>query len=229
MLTDEQANQLKKQLLEQVKSLPSEQQEAVRKQIESMNNEQLEAFIQRVSQQPTTNENKAKTCFFCEVAKGNVEVVKIYEDKDVIAFLDINPANEGHTILITKQHFSTMDELPEELVLKMFNAIKIITKAMKQFSTGFNIVIQQGQSAGQSVNHFSIHIIPRKEEDDAQVGWKRHKSEKQQLEDYAEKIRPLIEKTINEQKEVIEQQKQQAEEAKKETEGMAKLIKKRIP
>jgi histidine triad (HIT) family protein len=102
-------------------------------------------------------------CIFCKIANGNIPVKKVYEDDKVLAFLDNNPIEKGHTLVIPKEHYKDIFETPDELVKYMYSKVKIITEAISKSLDikEFNILQNNGSKAGQSVFHYHIHIIPR--------------------------------------------------------------------
>lgn len=108
------------------------------------------------------NENESE-CIFCKIIKRKIPASIIYEDEDVISFLDIFPVNIGHSLVIPKKHFENIFETPEDILGKMMIASKKIAKAIKeQLKTkGTNIVINNEKAAGQLVFHVHIHVIPR--------------------------------------------------------------------
>ena len=110
-----------------------------------------------------------KSCIFCKIVKGEIPCGKgkIWEDCDFLAFLDINPVGEGHTLVIPKKHFENIFDISEEISRKYLNAVKKTAEIlMKKYnSDGFNIVNNNGKSAGQVVNHIHFHILPRKKGD----------------------------------------------------------------
>lgn len=103
-------------------------------------------------------------CIFCKIAKGEIESKKVYEDDNFFAILDINPKAEGHTLIITKNHFKNILETPSSLAGEFLDAIKKVgldlIKSKK--AEGFNLIFNMGESAGQTVHHVHAHIIPRK-------------------------------------------------------------------
>ena len=106
-------------------------------------------------------------CIFCKIIKREIPCNKIYEDKDIFAFLDNNPVNKGHTLIIPKKHFENIYETPDKIISKMILGAKklsiIIKKTMK--SDGINVYMNNGRAAGQQVEHAHIHVIPRLEKD----------------------------------------------------------------
>lgn len=102
-------------------------------------------------------------CLFCKIITGEIPSYKIYEDDDVLAFLDITPVNPGHTLVIPKEHFANLLELPNDLACKIVSVIKKITPAILAGvgAESFNLGLNNGSLAGQLVNHFHWHIMPR--------------------------------------------------------------------
>ncbi len=112
--------------------------------------------------------NSNSDCIFCKIVKGEIPCHKIYEDEDFLAFLDIHPETPGHTLIITKKHFKTMLDLPEDLLCKIIKKVQKITKVVLDITgyKAFNLVVNTGKDAGQLVDHVHFHIIPRIEGDD---------------------------------------------------------------
>ena len=104
-------------------------------------------------------------CIFCKIVAGGIPALKVYEDDDCIATLDINPATPGHTLIIPKEHHQDLTELNGELIGKLFTVAKNVgEKQMERLDAkGFNVVQNNGTVAGQTVMHFHIHVIPRYE------------------------------------------------------------------
>ncbi len=235
-MDEQKAEQIKKQLIEKVEQsgLPEQQKQAIKQQILAMTPEQLEAFLMSQLQHAQSAQGQAQqqteACFFCEVAKGNVPVVKIYESNSLLAFLDINPAVLGHTLLIPKQHVSDLSQVSNQLWQEMLQALQAIRHAF--FALGFegiNVIFSEGLAAGQRVAHFCFHIIPRKTGDDAGFGWKKHKSEEQQLNEIGQKLAALIADYVKQV--AMQQEKQQAEEQSRKRQEEAEKLKlpKRFP
>ncbi len=102
-------------------------------------------------------------CIFCNIAKGKIKSNKVYEDEDTCAFLDINPRNPGHTLVITKKHHETIFELSDDEVAKLFQVVKKISIALRKGMKADGITIAQSNesAAGQVVTHIHVHVIPR--------------------------------------------------------------------
>lgn len=106
-------------------------------------------------------------CVFCKIVNGDIPSFKVYEDDNVLAFLDHTPVNSGHTIVIPKSHHKTFLDVPDELLDKIMIVIKKIAPAIVVGSgaEAFNLNLNNGQVAGQVVFHAHWHIIPRLSED----------------------------------------------------------------
>lgn len=103
------------------------------------------------------------SCIFCKIIAGEVPSAKIYENEDVLAFLDINPVNPGHTLVVPKKHCKNFYETPDDVLAKLIAVSKKVTHAMKRGldADGTNITLNNDPAAGQVVEHTHIHVIPR--------------------------------------------------------------------
>ncbi|MDP2705143.1 MAG: HIT family protein [Patescibacteria group bacterium] len=104
-----------------------------------------------------------KECIFCKIARGEVPSDKIYEDEHTFAFLDIEPNNLGHSLVIPKEHFKNVYETPDEVLGQIMATVKKVTLAVKKGmgAEGINIANNNEPAAGQLVFHIHVHIIPR--------------------------------------------------------------------
>lgn len=102
-------------------------------------------------------------CIFCKIVEGEIPSYKVYEDENVLAFLDISQVTKGHTLIIPKEHAKDIFELTEETAAKLFSAVPKIAKSIKQTYNpiGLNLLNNNGEAAGQSVFHYHMHFIPR--------------------------------------------------------------------
>ncbi len=102
-------------------------------------------------------------CIFCGIIAGSIPAKKVYEDSETLAFLDINPRNPGHTLVIPKVHAETIFEISEEDLRNLISAVRKLSIAVKEGtrSDGISISASNGKSAGQMVPHLHFHIIPR--------------------------------------------------------------------
>lgn len=120
---------------------------------------------------------KNENCIFCKIAAGEIPSATIYEDDDFRVILDIEPASKGHALILPKEHYANLYELPEELASKaLIVAKKVVTKMTDIVGCdGYNVLQNNGEAAGQTVFHFHMHLIPRYKEDDVTITWKQGK------------------------------------------------------
>ncbi len=106
-------------------------------------------------------------CIFCKIAAGEIPSNTVYENENLRIILDIAPANPGHCLVLPKTHAENIFEIDEELLKEAFSAAKKTASALKSaaLADGVNILQNNGETAGQTVNHFHIHVIPRKKDD----------------------------------------------------------------
>ena len=112
-------------------------------------------------------------CIFCKIINGEIPSTRIYEDDDFVIMLDIGPASFGHALLIPKDHYANIYEMPEELLSKCIClAKKWGEKMVKAFGAdGLNLVQNNGLAAGQTVFHYHLHLIPRYDKDGVGELW----------------------------------------------------------
>ena len=105
-------------------------------------------------------------CIFCRIALKQALASCVYEDENVMAFLDIRPLNEGHTLVIPKEHYETIFEIPEELNACLHRIVKRVFFAVKKAAKadGISIFQQNGKAANQEIFHLHVHVVPRYEE-----------------------------------------------------------------
>lgn len=136
-----------------------------------------------------------ENCVFCHIVDGRVASKKVYEDDKVLAVLDINPANPGHMLLLPKEHYLIMPQLPDDVTGHTFMVAKALSqstlRALK--AKGNTILIANGAAAGQRAPHFMIHVIPRAEGD----GISFTLPEKTISKDEHEKLKKLIIQKLN--------------------------------
>lgn len=137
---------------------------------------------------------KDKECIFCKIANGGIPSATVYEDADFRVILDLGPATKGHALILPKNHFSDVCSLDENIAARAFPLAAKIGSAIKESlgCSGFNIVQNNGASAGQTVFHFHIHIIPRYDDGPAIVTWTPGSPSKEELTEIAEKIREAL-------------------------------------
>lgn len=106
---------------------------------------------------------KKDDCIFCKIAVGEIPSRKIYEDNDLIAIMDLSPTSKGHSLIIPKEHYTNIYDIDEEIAGKvMKTAKKLATKMTVALNCdGFNLLQNNGETAGQTMFHFHMHLIPR--------------------------------------------------------------------
>lgn len=116
---------------------------------------------------------KNENCIFCKISENLIESTKLYEDEEFFIIPDINPASKGHCLIILKEHWANILEIPDELIAKAHVlAKKLATKLMDAFGCdGINILQNNFEAAGQTVFHYHIHVIPRYEQDFVGLNW----------------------------------------------------------
>ena len=102
-------------------------------------------------------------CIFCKIVKGDIPSHVVYEDDDVLAFLDISQTTKGHTLVVPKKHYDNFLSTPQEVMHKVMDVAQRIGQAqiMMLGAKGVNILSNVNKEAGQSVYHFHVHVIPR--------------------------------------------------------------------
>ena len=112
-------------------------------------------------------------CIFCKIANGEIPSATLYEDDNFRVILDLGPASKGHALILPKDHYANLYELSDEIAAKaLVLARKMIVRMTKALECdGYNIVQNNGEAAGQTVQHFHIHLIPRYKGDQVGLGW----------------------------------------------------------
>lgn len=128
---------------------------------------------------------KDNNCIFCKIAAGEIPSKTIYEDDMFRVILDLNPATRGHGLILPKNHYANLYELPEETAGEVMKLAKKMTAIMtdKLKCDGFNLVQNNGEHAGQTVFHFHMHLIPRYKDDGQELGWKEESTTQEELEE----------------------------------------------
>ena len=101
-------------------------------------------------------------CVFCKIIKGEIPSKKVYEDDEILAFYDINPIAKVHVLVIPKMHIKSLQELKEEnkdLLFHLFKKINEVAKIVGVDKTGFRVISNVGEDAGQAVKHLHFHIL----------------------------------------------------------------------
>ena len=102
-------------------------------------------------------------CIFCDLIAGAAEVSVCYEDSIAIAFLDIQPVNAGHTLVVPRAHYETLEDIPHDVAAHLFEVAMRLSGVIRETTRaeGMNMVVNSGAAAGQDVFHYHVHVIPR--------------------------------------------------------------------
>lgn len=113
-------------------------------------------------------------CIFCKIANGDIPSATLYEDERFRVILDLGPAAKGHALILPKRHFANLYEIDDETAAAAMVLAKKMAAAMTKAlgCSGFNLVQNNGEVAGQTVFHFHMHLIPRYDNDGVRLGWK---------------------------------------------------------
>src|SRR3989338_879952 len=163
-------------------ALSEEKIAEIQKQLQGLSPEEQQKKVQEILATLSPEEREELTggpqeCPFCSMVAGQIQVKKVYEDDRVMAILDINPANKGHTLLFPKTHVQFSAQMSNEdfgYVIVVANKLAAsIFESLK--AEGTNILVQNGPIAGQTAPHFLVHVIPRYKEDGVVLAWKPKK------------------------------------------------------
>lgn len=124
-------------------------------------------------------------CIFCKIAAGEIPSKTIYEDDKFRVILDLGPATKGHALILPKNHYANLYELPKETAGDVMKLAKKMATVMteKLGCQGFNLMQNNGETAGQTVFHFHMHLIPRYENDGQEINWKPGSPTQEELEE----------------------------------------------
>ena len=157
-------------------------------------------------------------CIFCQIASGKVASRKVYEDDTVVGVLDINPANPGHVLLITKEHYVVMPQIPDDVVAHIGMVAKGISHALLRAlkAQGTTIFVANGVAAGQRAQHFMLHVIPRMENDGIGIEAPEHQISDADYKKILDAIKPGIAKALGQE---VSEEEEEPEEEKKVVEA----------
>lgn len=129
-------------------------------------------------------------CIFSKIVSGEIPSHKVYEDDVVLAFLDINPVSDGHTLVVPKQKYVKLHECPNELLGQMCSRLGRIAKAVMAATgcEGYNVLCNNGRASGQLIDYLHWHIIPRNSNDGVFNRWPHFQYPEGKIEQIAEKI-----------------------------------------
>lgn len=129
-------------------------------------------------------------CIFCRIARKEVPSTVVFEDADVIAFMDIMPARKGHLLIVPKAHYDTIIDVPAELLARVMAVVQHCAGGVRKGlrSDGFNVLQFNGRASGQIVDHLHFHIIPRTHNDGLRIDWEHEMYQPGEIGLFAQKI-----------------------------------------
>jgi histidine triad (HIT) family protein len=129
-------------------------------------------------------------CIFCKIVAGQMTCVKVFEDERTLAFMDINPRADGHCLVIPKNHAPTLFDISEEDLLSTMAAVKKVATAIKVSlaSPGMMVYQLNGRSAGQIVDHFHVHLVPRRKNEETGFGREFQGRDQERIKAIGQKI-----------------------------------------
>lgn len=129
-------------------------------------------------------------CIFCKIANGEIPTRTVYEDEDFRVILDMSPLADGHALLMPKEHYKDVYDMPEELLGKAYIVAKRVADMMSKALgvDGFNILQNNGKAGGQTIFHFHIHLIPRYYVEGECINWIALEKTDEELDAALEKI-----------------------------------------
>lgn len=132
-------------------------------------------------------------CIFCKILKKEIPGHIIYEDEYTMAFLDIAPVRPGHTLVIPKKHVSNMGEMDEVILCHTIKIVQKIGETMKKTlgAKGYNVIVNNGSEAGQLIDHFHFHIIPRKDKAELEP-WTQGRYEDDEVNKIAKELKEAL-------------------------------------
>ena len=135
-----------------------------------------------------------KGCVFCEIIKGERQANLVLETEDAVAFLDARPLFKGHTLLIPREHYETLTDLPEEMLGTYFAHARRLAGAMESVLGAAGSFVAMNNRVSQSVPHLHTHVVPRNRKDGLRgFFWPRHKyASDEEAAEYAERLRRAL-------------------------------------
>ena len=130
-------------------------------------------------------------CIFCKIIAGEIPCFKLFESDDTLAFMDINPANEGHALVIPKEHYADVHSVSAAAISSTVITAKMIAAAIEKTLSpeGINLLQCNGPAAAQSVLHFHMHVLPRRDGDELKLNWGLEPGDMDAIGKLAERIR----------------------------------------
>ena len=133
-------------------------------------------------------------CIFCRIVLGESPCFKLLEDENTLAIMDIFPANDGHCLVLTKEHYPTLFDITDKAFAAVSRSVRRVARAVNQILSpaGLSLVQANGPGARQTVDHFHVHVLPRKLGDQLLLNWAATPSDHAAIAALAEKIRATL-------------------------------------
>jgi len=138
--------------------------------------------------------NADPSCIFCKIVAGTIPCFKLFEDEQTLAFMDINPGNEGHALAIPKAHYPDLYSMPPALLGAVAQTAQRVALAVKKSLApdGLNLVQANGKGAEQSVFHFHLHALPRRIGDELKLNWGHRAGDMARIKEIYERVKAAI-------------------------------------
>lgn len=133
-------------------------------------------------------------CIFCQIVGGQAPATFLYEDEKVVVFMDVNPATDGHCLVVSREHAPTIFELPEGTLESVAGVSKKVAHALREALTpdGLNLIQANGPAAFQTVDHFHVHLVPRWAGDPIKLPWIPSPGDPDRIAEVAQKVRDQL-------------------------------------
>lgn len=133
-------------------------------------------------------------CIFCKIVNGEIPSYTVYQDDDTLAFLDINPNTQGHTLVIPKKHAANIIDMDDKDIASVFRTVhKVVSSLQAAINPeGFNLVVNHGEVAGQVIHHFHCHVIPRNTGDGIEYNFEGIIPSQEEFQELARKVAEYI-------------------------------------
>jgi len=137
-------------------------------------------------------------CAFCGIVSGQVRASRVYEDAQVLSFMDIHPASRGDLLVIPKVHATGLEDIDEALMAHLFRVVHLLARALRRSGLpceGVNLFLADGQAAGQTVSHLHVHVFPRTADDRFHLEVRWQERSRAALDDDAAQVRAALERS----------------------------------
>lgn len=133
-------------------------------------------------------------CIFCKIVAGQIPCLKLLEDAESLAFMDINPLNPGHALAVAKGHWPTVETIPPEVLGAVARTAQRLAKAAFRAlqPVGVNLLQANGAGAGQSVPHLHIHVVPRRPNDQLVFNWDPRPGDRAEIEAIYQRLKAAL-------------------------------------